>query len=152
MPSGSNFWESNRGKGFIIGGTGFCGGSQALRNMQETRHQRMMRSSERVTRLTEGKMNPAQYVLDTSRDDVPSSLIKQDLVAWGKTWKGTNFSKPEVFDVTDEWGVSSNLARKVMGLKNRSCYLKACPPDKGVESQSELSSFDARLSPVPTTR
>ena len=144
VPSGPNFWDSNAGKGVIYGGTGIYGVSQMVYNERQNHHQRVQRSLERVTKLTVGKLNPAQYVLEASRDNVPSSFIKQDLLSWAGDWNDTDFSKPELFDVIDQPPTS------IWRSRERSCRLMTRPVDKGVESQSEFASFDTRLSSVST--
>ena len=54
--------------------------------------------------------------------------------------------------MTEKWITSENAGRRLMRLRDRSCelnHLKTNQSDKGTESESELSSFDARLSSVP---
>lgn len=146
MPSGPNFWDSNGGRSILVGGTGAYGVSQILHNERQNHHLRVHRSTERVVKLTEGKLNPAQYVLEASRDNAPSSFIKQDLLSWAGNWNDTDFSKPELFDVIDQ------PATSIWRSRERCCRLMTRPVDKGVESQSEFASFDTRLSSISTTK
>lgn len=152
LPSGSNFGEGPFWKiGGAIGGAAY--GAQTMDNMvKKNHHFKLNRSSERITRLTLGERNPPQFVLDCSRDNVSSFETKEDLVAWGETWRGTDYSNPDAFDVLSKERDSSNRIRSALGLKDRSSYLKTHPIDNKTESQSELVSSDTGFGSVPTIK
>ena len=137
MPSGPNFWDSNRGRDVIIGGTGVYGTSQMIRNERENHHQRVQRSTERVIKLTEGKLNPAQYVLEASRDNVPRSFVTEDLSTSAGSWDGIDFSNPKAFSVTDEWKPSHNPVKNFLGLQDKFYRLQTYPLDSVPTTKQE---------------
>ena len=96
-PSGPHFWDTTGGKTVLGAATSIVSSSTIHRNQQASNHERQMRSSERIKHLNDGSLNPAQYVLSASRDNVPSRDIKKDLVSWGDKWRGTDFANPEAF-------------------------------------------------------
>ena len=129
MPSGPNFWDSNGGRNIIIGGTGVYGASQMIHNERENHHKRVQRSTERVVKLTEGKLNPAQYVLEASRDNVPRSFVTEDLSTSAGSWDGIDFSNPKAFSVTDEWKPSHNQVKNFLKVPDKSYRLQTYPLD-----------------------
>ena len=145
LPSGENPFRNIGGA--LTGLTGLGGtvyGAQTIdKVVKKNHHFKLKRSSERITRLTIGERNPAQFVLDCSRDHVSSFEIKEELVAWNGTWKGTDFSNPDAFDVVSRERESSNPIRSFLGLKDRSCYLKTHPIDKKEDTGTRSVSIES---------
>ena len=122
---GSSDWLMKLPYGKIVVTTsgGAYGVNQMRRNITSTRHERMVRQLDRGKGLTEGSINPSQYVLYCSLDNVPKEHIKAGLVAWGKESGGCNFSNSEAFGVEDADIVSADGWKRVFRVQDKSCRL-----------------------------
>ena len=103
LPSDPNFWDSNSRKIIFGVGGGAVGGSQIYHQHKENKHNDKMLAYERNRGLNNGTLNPYQYIMRATEDGIRPRQMKDELHAWGKKWKGTNFADPEAFNVSETW-------------------------------------------------
>lgn len=103
--TGSNDWlmKLPYGKIAVTTGGGAYGADQMRRNTASTKHEKMVRQLDRGKGLTDGSINPSQYVLYCSLDNVPKEHIKAGLVAWGGESAGSD-SEVEDTDIVSADG------------------------------------------------
>jgi len=151
-PSDAHFWDSTDRKIIFSIGGGVLGGSQMHHHHQENQYRKKMLSLERVKGLNDGSLNPSPFIMRASEDGIRTSQMKQELVAWGDKWKGTDFANPEAFSVTEEWNISQEPTRKFLRLKDRYCNLNVRKSDRGTQSEyARFSSASTAEQSVPTT-
>ena len=146
ISSNPNFWDSNSRKIIFVVGSAVVGGSQVYHNQKENQYKDKMLAYKRVQGLTKGTLNPYQYVMRAADDGIPTHQMKEELNAWGKKWKGTNFANPGAFNVTETWRPREELGAKLLGQKERVFKLD----EVRTKSESEFLSSDGRFNSAAT--
>ena len=146
MSSDPNFWDSNNRKIVFGVGSAIVGGSQVYHNNQENQFKKNLLAYKRVKGLNSGTINPYQYIQRAAEDGIPTRQMKEELNAWGEKWKGTDFSDPEAFNVTETWRLREETGTRLLGQKDRVCKLN----EVRKESESGVFSPDGRFNSAAT--